>query len=441
MIAHPQDLGLRAQAAAIAAGELDPQALLEATFARIDERDTELNAIVARDDRRAHEMLAAAPAGPLHGVPVAVKDMFALPWWAPRSGGEHPVMEPGESAVYRRLRDAGAVIAGIANMHLFGLGTTGRVSAYGPVGNPWDVARCGGGSSGGSTAAVGARLVAGATASDSGGSTRLPAAYCGVTGLKFTFGAIPGDGYTARQMSLSAPGAVARDAGDTRLLAEAMLARPLAAGDGSASTVGIVGGPLWDDVEALTAERCRAALTDAGWRTVEVELDLIEHSVAAGVVRLASEALATFPTAMLDGVDPVARATLQYSMLFRAPTLVRADRVRAALRRSVAAAFEQCDVLAWPAVPAPAPSIENPTVELPSGTVPADSANLRQAIVANLAGLPGISLPVGLAGGMPAGLQLLAPWGEEARLLDAADHLERATDRTHVDAVPTIAAA
>ena len=439
MTAHPQDLGLRAQAAGIATGDLDPRELLGATFARIDARDSELNAIAARDDGRAQEMLAAAPAGALHGVPIAVKDMFALPWWAPRSGSEHAVLEPGESAVFRRLRDAGAIVAGVANMHLFGLGTTGRVSAYGPVGNPWDVSRCGGGSSGGSTAAVGARMVAGAIASDSGGSTRLPSAYCGVTGLKFTFGAISGDGYTARNMSFSAPGAVARDADDTRLLAEVLLGRALPAGDGSALTVGIVPGPLWDDVEVETADRCREALAAAGWQTVDVELDQLAHAVAAGAVRLASDALATFPPALLEGIDPLVRATLQYSMLFRAATLVRADRVRAAIRRSVATAFERCDVLAWPAVPAPAPPIDNPTVELPSGVAPADVGNLRQAIVANLAGLPGISLPAGLAQGMPAGLQLLAPWAEEARLLDAAAHLERATDRAHVDAIPAIA--
>ncbi|HEY8867412.1 MAG TPA: amidase family protein, partial [Solirubrobacteraceae bacterium] len=181
------------------------------------------------------------------------------------------------------------------------------------------------------------------------------------------------------------------------------------------------------------------ALKAAGWATVEIELDLLEHAVAAGVVRLASEALATFPPPLLAGIDPLVRATLQYSMLFRATTLVRADRVRAALRRSVVAAFDRCDVLAWPAVPAPAPPIDDPTVELPSGPAPADLGNLRQAIVANLAGLPGISLPAGLADDMPAGLQLLAPWGEEARLLDAAAHLERATDRAHVDAIPAIA--
>ena len=103
--------------------------------------------------------------------------------------------------------------------------------------------------------------------------------------------------------------------------------------------------------------------------------------------------------------------------------MVRADRVRAHLRRETARAFERADVLAWPASPAPPPLVDSPVVELPSGTALADPPNLRQATLANLTGVPGISIPVGDAAGLPVGLQLLAPWGEEARLLDAADHV------------------
>jgi aspartyl-tRNA(Asn)/glutamyl-tRNA(Gln) amidotransferase subunit A len=144
---------------------------------------------------------------------------------------------------------------------------------------------------------------------------------------------------------------------------------------------------------------------------------------------------------VLEDADPLIRATLKYSMLFPASTLVRADRIRASVRRWLADAFGRCDVVAWPASPAPAPPIENPTVELPSGTTLADGPNLRHAAPGNLAGVPGISIPAGLADpGLPAGLQLLAPWGEEGRLLDAAEHVERATDRAHVDAVAPVAA-
>jgi aspartyl-tRNA(Asn)/glutamyl-tRNA(Gln) amidotransferase subunit A len=125
-----------------------------------------------------------------------------------------------------------------------------------------------------------------------------------------------------------------------------------------------------------------------------------------------------------------------------AAALVRADRVWAQLRRSLARAFEDVDVLAWPTVPAPPPPIEEPAVDLPSGRVPADFANVRQGGIANLAGIPGISVPCGLtANRLPIALQLLAPWGEDERLLDVAELLEQATDRRHVDAVPPVAEA
>ncbi len=198
--------------------------------------------------------------------------------------------------------------------------------------------------------------------------------------------------------------------------------------------------PYWEDCAPEVAARCREALDAAGWETVELELPWTSEAVAATLVRLSAESLATLPRAWIEDAEPLIRATLKLSLLFPAVALVRADRVRAAIRRAFAAAFARCDVIAWPASPAPAPLIENPTVELPSGTSLADPPNLRQACPGNLAGVPGISVPAGLADGMPAGLQLLAPWDEEARLLDAAEHLERATDRAFVDAVAPIAA-
>ena len=159
---HPQDLSLREQARAIADGELDATELLEATLARIAERDGPLRSIAESFGSEAAKMLAEAPEGPLHGVPVAVKDMFALPWRAPRDGSvKNPYgIGPGESGLYRRLRDSGAVVVAVTNMHEFGIGSTGHVSAYGPCATPWDVTRCAGGSSSGSASAVGARLVA-----------------------------------------------------------------------------------------------------------------------------------------------------------------------------------------------------------------------------------------------------------------------------------------
>ncbi|MGH2993524.1 MAG: amidase family protein, partial [Solirubrobacterales bacterium] len=184
------DRPLREQASAIAAGDADSAELLDATLARIEERNPELNAIVATFPDESRKMLAEAPEGPLRGVPVAVKDEWPLPWRAERLGAAELLTptHPGESGPYRALRDAGAVIVGVANMHEYGAGSTGHISAYGPARNPWDTERCPGGSSSGSGAAVAARLVAGAVGADGVGSIRYPAAYCGLTGLKPTFG-------------------------------------------------------------------------------------------------------------------------------------------------------------------------------------------------------------------------------------------------------------
>ena len=222
---HPQDLGLRDQAAAIAAGDLDARELLPATLERIEERDGPLNSIVATFPEESEKMLAAAPEGPLHGVPIAVKDMFhaAVARAARRVAAE--ALPPGESGVYRLLRDAGAVVVGVTQMHFWGGGSTGHVSAYGPVGNAWNAEHCGGGSSGGSAAAVGARLVAGAVGTDGGGSVRLPAAYNGITGLKGTYGATPRDGYTHANSTMGDGGPMCRDAADARLLGSVLFDR------------------------------------------------------------------------------------------------------------------------------------------------------------------------------------------------------------------------
>jgi Asp-tRNA(Asn)/Glu-tRNA(Gln) amidotransferase A subunit family amidase len=425
-VSHPQDLGLREQARAVADGSLDGGELLEATLARIAERDGELNSTPVVSAEEARAMLAAAPAGPLRGVPLTLKDMFTTPWRGAHNGTAHEFLPPGASGVFARLRDAGAVIVGVAQQHELGLGTTGRASVWGPARNPHDSARCAGGSSGGSAAAVAARLVAGSIGSDSGGSTRIPAAYCGVVGLKTTWGSVPREGYTGGASTFSAAGAFGRDAGDARLLTEVLAARALPEGDGSKLRCGVVRTPFWDDLDPEVEARCRAALDAAGWELIDLEIDRVALAGPAAATRLPAEMLAGLDLSLLPELDPITRGLAQFALLTPAVRMARADRVRGHVRRQTARAFERADVLAWPSSPAPPPPVDAPLVQLPSGPSPADPPNLRQATLANLTGLPGISIPVGEAGGLPAGLQLLAPWGQEARLLDAAAHLERA---------------
>jgi Asp-tRNA(Asn)/Glu-tRNA(Gln) amidotransferase A subunit family amidase len=176
----------------------------------------------------------------------------------------------------------------------------------------------------------------------------------------------------------------------------------------------------------------------------EVPLEGIEHIRIATVLRLTLEDAAAVPPQVARDhepeLSPIGRALAKYRALIPAEALIRADAVRALLRRSLVDASAKADVLVWPTVAAPAPPIEDTTVHLPSGAVPADYANVRMGGIANLTGAPALSAPIGLtSGGMPAGLHLMTHWRDPERLLDVADLLEQMTDRRHVDAVPPLA--
>ena len=447
------DLTLRGQAAAVASGEADAGELLDASLARIEERNPTVNAVVETFPERSREMLEAAPEGPLHGVPVVIKDEWPLPWRAQRFGMAEMLdeAEPGESGPYRALRDAGAVIVGVGNMHEAGASSTGNASVYGAARNPWNPERCPGGSSSGPAAAVGARLAAGAVGADGIGSIRFPAAYCGLTGLKPTFGrSAMGGHHMADVTTMIVSGPLCADAADCRLLGSALLGEGLAAGDPSGLRIGVLGGDVVaDDVAPEVREACEeaiAALAEAsGGEVRRVALPDLDASALAAVLIANGEGLGGFGPQRLNrmspGLTPLYRGFAKYRMLMPAAAMAKAARVRTAMRRRLAALFEDVDVLAWPTVPAVAPPLEAPLVDLPSGTISADEANVRGAGLANLTGIPGISVPVGLSGdGMPIGLQLLAAWGRDELLLDAAEALEGANGRRWVESVPPLAA-
>jgi len=447
------DLTLRGQAAAIASGDADPEEVLEAALARIEDRNATVNAIVETFPEESRRMLAEAPRGPLYGVPVAIKDEWPLPWRAERLGAaQHvgPAPEPGESGPYRALRDAGAAIVGVANMHEYGSGSTGHISAFGPARNPWDIERVPGGSSSGPAAAVAARMVGGAVGADGVGSIRYPAAYCGLTGLKPTFGRSTMQGHHVPQTTTIVSGPLCRDAADCRLLGGVLFGEVLKSGNAHGMRIGIVPGELWDDTQAAAREACRSALEtlrEATGSTIEeVDFQGREHVLIASILIGQTEDLANVTPerieALGEGVSLIARALLRYRMLIPAVAIAKAQQVRTVVRRSLAALFEHVDVLAWPTVAAPAPRLDDTSVELPSGVYPADYVNPRQGGIANLAGVPGISVPVGFSpDGLPVALQLLAAWGRDELLLDAAEALERATDREWVEAAPALAIA
>jgi Asp-tRNA(Asn)/Glu-tRNA(Gln) amidotransferase A subunit family amidase len=447
------DLSLRAQAAAIAAGEADPAELLAAALARIEERNPAINAVVETFPEHSRAMLDAAPDGPLRGVPVVVKDEWPLPWRAQRFGAAEMMAAtaPGESGPYRALREAGAVVAGVANMHELGSSSTGNTSVYGPARNPWDTERCPGGSSSGPAAAVAARLVAGSVGADGIGSIRFPAAYCGLTGLKPTFGRSAMAGHHMDGVSTTiVSGPLCADAADCRLLGSALFAEELPAGDAAGLRIGIIRDAVSADVTPEVGEACEAAIealrAQTGGEVIEVELPGLDTAALATVLIANTESLGEATPERLNNLDPeispINRGFLKYRMLLPAAASVKAYRIRTLMRRRLADLFGGVDVLAWPTVPAVAPPLEAPLVELPSGTLSADQANVRGAGLANLTGIPAISVPVGLgAGELPIALQLQAAWGRDELLLDAAEALERANGRRWVEALPPLAEA
>jgi aspartyl-tRNA(Asn)/glutamyl-tRNA(Gln) amidotransferase subunit A len=452
-MSSPLDLGLREQAAAIADGDLDPRALLDAALARIEQRNPAINAVVETFPERSREMLAAAPDGPLHGVPVVIKDEWPLPWRAQRFGAAELLTPtaPAESGPYRALRDAGAVIVGVGNMHELGAGSTGNVSFYGAARNPWDTERCPGGSSSGPAASVAARLVAGAVGADGLGSVRFPAAYCGLTGLKPTFGRAAMDGHhMAPTTTLIVSGPLCADAADCRLLGSVLYGEQLTAGNAGGLRIGIVRDSVSEDVTPEVAAACDEAIetlrAETGGELREVSLPDLATATLAAILIINSESMGGVKPQQLNGLSPelspIARGTLKYRMMLPAAATVQSQRVRTLMRRRLAALFSEVDVIAWPTVPAPAPSLETAMVELPSGASAADQANVRGGALANLTGIPSISVPVGLSDeGLPLALQLQAAWGQDELLLDAAEALERANGRRWVESLPPLAAA
>jgi indoleacetamide hydrolase len=445
------ELPLREQAAGIAAGEIDPAELLDSCLARIEERNPDLNAIVATFPEESRTMLDQAPDGPLRGVPVVIKDEWALPWRAETVGAAAVPgvnLEPGESGPYRALRDAGAVIAGVANMHELGSSSTGNTSVYGAAHNPWDLERCPGGSSSGPAASVAGGLVSGGVGADGLGSIRYPAAYCGLTGLKPTFGRSAMEGHHIPNTETIVSGPLCRDAADCRLLASVLYGEELPAGQPNGLRIGVIRDPYWSDSAPAVREACESALealrAETGGEVIEVELPNQELILPAAVlVAQAEEAAHLTPrnlNALPEELGVINRGVLKLRGLLPGSLSARAFLVRAQARRNLAELLERIDVLAWPTVPAAAPPLADPMIELPSGPASADAGNARQGVIANLTGVPGVSVPVGLDGGMPVALQLLGTWGADALLLDAAEAIERATDREFVELRPAAVA-
>ncbi|WP_300708427.1 Asp-tRNA(Asn)/Glu-tRNA(Gln) amidotransferase subunit GatA [Limnohabitans sp.] len=423
--------------------------------------------------RASDAKLADGTAGPLEGVPVAHKDVFVTRDFATTAGSKilSGYRSPFDATVVQRLRTAGMVSLGKLNCDEFAMGSANENSAYGPVTNPWDSTRVPGGSSGGSAAAVAARLVPAATGTDTGGSIRQPASFCGITGIKPTYGRASRYGMIAYASSLDQAGPMARSAEDCALLLSTMCGGDIDRDSTSLdmrtedfraslnnSLEGLrIGVPKEFFGEGLAAD-VRAAVDGAlreyeklGAKLVPISLPRTELSIPVYYIIAPAEASSNL--SRFDGVKFGHRAKdytdlvdmykktraegfgneVKRRIMTGAYVLshgyydayyLQAQKIRRMIADDFQNAFKQCDVIAGPV----APSVAWKFGENANDPVADYLADIF-TLPASLAGLPGMSVPAGFgAGGMPVGLQLIGNYFKEAQLLNAAHRLQQATD-------------
>jgi Asp-tRNA(Asn)/Glu-tRNA(Gln) amidotransferase A subunit family amidase len=441
----------RELAAAYRRGETTPSRVLKAVLDGIrasDRASPELNAFifVSDEDARAAARLAderlrdGRPLGPLDGIPVAVKDELHVAG-APTTIGTRIFggrREPEDATCVARLRAAGAIVVGKTGMHEIGGGATGINPHHGPVRNPWDPSRVSGGSSSGSAAAVGAGLVPLALGTDAGGSVRIPACLCGVTGYKPTFGAVSRRGMPRMIWSLDHIGLLAHTAADVadalRVIAGPDEHDPDTQGlpatrlDGiDAGVGGLRLGVVRSAVDACPAEVASplramiGRLREAGARTVDVEVEHLGLAQAMGVVILGCEGASAYEEDFAEHRERFGaemRLLLEAARHVPAVDYLRAQRVRSLLARSLDDALERCDALVLPTIERTAAPIRD--AALAEGEVDEElAASLaRFTFAANLAGLPSGTTPCGFdAGGLPVGLQVIGRAFDEATVL------------------------
>jgi aspartyl-tRNA(Asn)/glutamyl-tRNA(Gln) amidotransferase subunit A len=464
---------------ALAAKEISSVELTSLFLDRIERLNPEINAFVTVDRERSLAMaraadarLAAGTAGPLTGIPIAQKDIFCAEGWRTTCGSKMLAnfVSPYDATVIRKMHgEAGLVSLGKTNMDEFAMGSSNETSFFGPVRNPWDRERVPGGSSGGSAAAVAARLAPAATGTDTGGSIRQPASLCNLTGLKPTYGVVSRYGMIAFASSLDQGGPMAASAEDCALLLNVMagfderdstsldrvredyardLEKPLAG-----LRIGLPREFFGEGCAAEVMAAVRAAVAEyekLGAKAVEVSLPNSHLSVPAYYVIAPAEASSNL--SRFDGVrygyrapeygnlddmyaktraqgfgDEVKRriliGTYVLSHGYYDAYYLQAQRIRRLIANDFVEAFKSCDVILGPTSPSTAFRI---------GEKAADPVQMYLSdiytIAVNLAGLPGMSIPCGFAGGLPVGLQLIGNYFAEAQLLNVAHRYQQATD-------------
>jgi aspartyl-tRNA(Asn)/glutamyl-tRNA(Gln) amidotransferase subunit A len=459
-------------------GDFTSREIVSRLVARIEASQPALNAFVSITAERAMEAAAEADkaladgtASTLTGLPLAHKDIFCTEGVRTTCGSRmlDNFISPYDATVVQRLKAAGAIMLGKTNMDEFAMGSSNETSYFGPVHNPWDTSLSPGGSSGGSVAAVAARLVPAATGTDTGGSIRQPAALTGTVGLKPTYGRVSRYGMIAFASSLDQAGTITRSAEDAALMLQAMagfdprdstsvdepvpdytatLAEPL-----KGLRVGIVRQHFDEGLDPDCAARVKEALAvleGQGASLVEVDLPNLDLSVPTYYVVAPAECssnLSRFdgvrfghraenPSDLMDlycrsrgegfGAEVKRRimtGTYVLSAGYYDAYYLKAQKVRQLISNDFKSAFGMVDVIAGPTTPTPAFRLGAKTDDPITMYL-----NDIYTIGANLAGLPGISIPCGFVTGLPVGLQLVGPHFAEGRLLNCAHRYQLETD-------------
>jgi aspartyl-tRNA(Asn)/glutamyl-tRNA(Gln) amidotransferase subunit A len=469
---------LKALSAALAAKQISSVELTRGLLERIA-RHSDLNAFITVDADKSLAQAAAADARiargeaqPLTGIPVAHKDIFCAKGWLTTCASKmlSNFTAPYDAHVIERFNAAGAVILGKTNMDEFAMGSSNETSYYGAVRNPWDAACVPGGSSGGSAAAVAARLAPAATATDTGGSIRQPAALTGITGIKPTYGVVSRYGMIAFASSLDQAGVMARSAEDAAMVLGAMsgfdtrdatslerpaedytrdLAVPLRGlrigvpreyfGEGLSADVGAAVEAALAQFEKLGATRVPISLANSGL-SVPAYYVIAPAEASSNLSRFDGVRFGHRAAQYTDLADLYCKsraegfgAEVKRRILIGTYVLshgyydayyLKAQRIRRLIAQDYAEAFKVCDLVLGPT---------SPSVAFKIGAKAADPVQMYlndiYTIAANLAGLPAMSIPCGFgAGGLPVGLHIVGNYFAESKMLGAAHQYQQATD-------------
>jgi aspartyl-tRNA(Asn)/glutamyl-tRNA(Gln) amidotransferase subunit A len=432
-------LTIREAAGKIRRKEISPVDLTEACLRRIDKLNPVLNAFITITEKaaldRARKLARESPRSPLHGIPIGLKDLLDTAGVRTTAGSRHwhDRVPAADADVVRRLETAGAIIAGKCNMDEFAYNFTSETSAFGAARNPWDQTRSPGGSSGGSAIAAATGMCFAALGSDTGGSIRLPAALCGITGLKPSFGLVSTDGAAPLAWSLDHVGPMCRSAEDARILLGIMAARPqsLAPRPVKPLRLGVPRAVFYDDLDAEVAQAVAQAIETLSALTAgvkEVRLPELEPSPEMKMFPLAYSHLITaeayaFHEEMFKSQPKLYHAGTRRSIgsgaAVPASAYIRARRRMERLRAESAGLFREADLLITPTAPGPAFELGKP----------ASLVFLRNCAPWNLYGLPSISIPCGFSKqGLPLGLQITGDTGRDDLVLALAEAYQGVTD-------------